>query len=201
MHVDFYYDFVSPYSYLAALRVPEFAIQHQINIHWKPFLLPQLIKMSGNTPPSSVRRKALYLYRDLKRWAEHLDVPFKMQNPSFFDSRPALLGAQALNNGKRSSFSLEVFKGLWSGGVQPDHPRWLDEIMTDHKLPIEWAQPEHPDQLMAELKDSTVTAYRLGAFGAPTFLLYCGAKPELFWGVDRMDFLSHAINMAKVKKS
>ncbi len=197
MHIDFYYDFVSPFSYLAACRVPEFTNQHEIDIHWKPFLLPQLIKMSGNTPPSSVRRKALYLYHDLNRWAEHLDVPFKMQNPSFFDARPALLGAQALDADDRITFSLAVFKDLWSGNIQPDHPQWLDKIMADHKLPIGWASPTHPEPLMDALKDNTTTAYRLGAFGAPSFFFHHGEKPELYWGVDRMDFLGRAIDKAK----
>jgi len=191
--VDFYYDFVSPYSYLACCRMPAFSREHHIEVNWTPFLLPQLMQMSGNTPPTKVRNKGLYLLRDLKRRAAYLNVPLVMQKPVFFDARPALIAVQALNGKERERFSIAMFNALWTGNVKPDHDGWVKSVMEQAGLPAGWGKPDNPEQHMAELHENTETAYKAGAFGAPTFILKGAGKPQLFWGVDRMDFLAHSI--------
>jgi len=51
---------------------------------------------------------------------------------------------------------------------------------------------------MAELLENTETAYKAGAFGAPAFILKGTGKPQLFWGVDRMDFLARTIEDSRI---
>ncbi len=197
LHVDFYYDFISPYSYLAATQVPDFGARNDVEIHWRPVLLPQLMQLAGNQSPATVRKKGLYLLRDLARWAELLGIPFKMQSPPFFDARPALCAAQALADDARASFSQAVFAALWSGSMAPDHAGWVAEILATSGLPVAWAHPADPDRCMSELYATTDTAHRAGAFGVPTFVLHGAGKPQLFWGVDRLDFLQRAIAAAR----
>jgi len=175
------------------MRKGEDEYRQSIKVNWIPFLLPQLMQMSGNTPPTKVRNKGLYLLRDLKRWATYLDVPLVMQKPVFFDARPALVAAQALNGTDRERFSIAMFNALWSGNIRPDHDGWVGEVMEQSDLPAEWAAPDHPEQCMIELRENTRAAYKAGAFGAPTFILKGTGKPQLFWGADRLDFLSQAI--------
>lgn len=194
--IDFYYDFVSPYSYMAATQVPDFAKRYAVKIEWLPMLLPQLMKLADNRPPATIPKKGLYLLRDLHRWAEYLDVPFKMQNPPFFDARPALMAAQALGGNDRERFSLTVFNALWSGVMKPDHDSWLRQILAAAGLPEAWAVPKGQDVLMAQLRENTRAAFQAGAFGAPSFVLRGAGKPRLFWGVDRMDFLGRAVDEA-----
>jgi len=50
--IDFYFDFISPYSYLAAIQLHKFEAEHDVIMHWIPINLPKLISVSGNTPPS-----------------------------------------------------------------------------------------------------------------------------------------------------
>jgi len=102
--IDFYFDFISPYSYLAATQITAFEEKNAAAFNWLPVNLPRLIKLSGNTPPSHIRNKALYSLCDLKRWASLLDVPFKMIMPGSFDSRPALRIAGALRHEQRARF-------------------------------------------------------------------------------------------------
>jgi len=141
-----------------------------------------------------VHNKGLYLLRDLKRWAAYLDVPLVMQKPVFFDARPALIAAQALSGTDRETFSIAVFDTLWSRNIRPDHDGWVGEIMAQNDLPSPWATPDNPEQIMIKLRENTEAAYKAGAFGAPTFVLRGAGKPQLFWGVDRMDFLAQAID-------
>lgn len=192
--VDFYYDFVSPYSYLAVMRLDR-VLDRRVPVNWIPILLPQLIKLSGNVSPATIRTKALYLLRDLKRWARYLEVPFVMQRPAFFDARPALRAAQAREGADRERLSRAVFEALWGAGRAP-RGNWLEEILAARGLPADWAHPRHPEQLMAALEANTRAAFRSGAFGAPSFVLRGAGRPELFWGVDRMDFLARATERA-----
>jgi 2-hydroxychromene-2-carboxylate isomerase len=76
---------------------------------WDFVNLPKLINLSGNTPPATIKNKALYSLRDLKRWAQYLDVPFKMIGPGTFDSRPAMYIAMALHGEDRVTFCKAVF--------------------------------------------------------------------------------------------
>lgn len=186
--VDFYFDYISPYSYLAATQMPAFAGKHAVEINWLPLNLPRLMSLSGNVSPASIKNKAIYSLRDLKRWAAYLDVPFKMIRPGTFDSRPALRIAGALHGNDRTTFSLAVFESIWSGAIDPTEPDWLEQVVSLKELPAEWLQHQNED-----FEANTHAALKAGAFGVPSFVLKKeGGRPGLFFGVDHMDFLSRA---------
>jgi len=186
--IDFYFDFISPYSYLAATRLDAFSRQYGIEFEWIPVNLPKLIKHSGNTPPASIKNKALYSLRDLKRWSKTLDVPFTMIRPGSFDSRLAMRTALALQGAHRRQFSLAVFNSIWSGAVDPKQENWLGKVVTLHDLPPNWLSEQ-----CDTLDELTQQALDAGAFGAPTFFLHRHhGRAEMFFGLDHMDFLARA---------
>lgn len=197
---DFYFDFISPYSYLVATRIAEFSKQYNVEFNWVPVNLPKLIKYSGNTPPSTIKNKALYSLRDLKRWADHLNVPFKLIRPGSFDSRPALRIAAALDGDDRACFCQAVFNALWSDSVDPRQEGWLEEAFKQQALPHSWI-----NLCNDVLDENTEAAIKAGAFGVPTFILHAGEsdgdqdgkrdrkrRSEMFFGIDHMDFLARA---------
>jgi len=186
--IDFYFDFISPYSYLAATQIPAFAEKHAVEVNWLPLNLPRLMSLSGNVSPATIKNKAIYSLRDLKRWASCLEVPFKMIRPGTFDSRPALRIAGALHGSDRATFCLAVFESIWSGAVDPTAGDWLEQVVSLKGLPDEWLQLQNED-----FEPNTHTALKAGAFGVPSFVLKKDrGRPELFFGVDHMDFLSRA---------
>ncbi len=189
--IDFYFDFISPYTYLAVTKMDKFVAEHDVQVNWIPVNLPKLIKLSGNTPPATIKNKALYSLRDLKRWAEYLDVPFKMIRPGTFDSRPAMYIAWALQGNDRVCFCKAIFEAIWSGDVDIRSEHWLDDIFAQKQLPQAWRHIAH-EQAKQELDETTQQALKAGAFGVPTFVLHGDVRPQLFFGVDRMDFLSRA---------
>ncbi len=190
--IDFYFDFISPYSYLAAVQAGSFEKENSARFCWIPVNLPKLIKYSGNVPPGTIRNKAVYSLRDLKRWATYLNVPFKMILPGTFDSRPALRIAAALDGEERAGFSLAVFEALWSGKVDPVSTKgWLDEVFELKALPEAWL-PLANEISNDVLDTNTEQALKAGAFGVPTFFLHGKGRPEMFFGVDHMDFMARA---------
>lgn len=189
--VDFYFDFISPYSYLAATQAEAFSEVNGVQFNWIPVNLPKLIKYSGNIPPGTIKNKAIYSLRDLKRWAKYLDVPFKMIRPGTFDSRPALRIAAALEDGDREAFCLGMFSSLWSGHVDPTYEGWIEKVVAQNNFPDVWARLCND-----VLDENTEAAIETGAFGAPTFVLHGEGRPELFFGLDHMDFLARACQQA-----
>jgi glutathione S-transferase kappa 1 len=202
MHIDFYYDFVSPYSYFASLRIPALASEHKVEVRWTPVSLTRLLELAGNVSPVTVPKKARYLLRDLKRWSERIEAPFRMQHPPFFETEPALLAALALNGADREHFSAAVFRALWTGAVDtgPD-PDWLSAVGATESLPRHWTLPDEAASLRSVLERNTAQACRDGAFGVPAFVLRAGGRRELFFGVDRMDFLAEAVGTAAIRNA
>ncbi|MDX8389909.1 MAG: 2-hydroxychromene-2-carboxylate isomerase [Mariprofundaceae bacterium] len=197
LRLDFYYDFISPYSYLAAMKLPILAEKYGVSVNWVPMNLPKVIQQSGNLPPGTIPKKALYLLRDLKRWASWLDLPLKVIKPGAFDSRPALYIACMLNGGMREKFSFQLFQHLWSGDIDPRKKEWLPHFIEVCSLPTSWLAYDH-DAAVNQLLENTDLALKTGIFGAPTFILHTTGRPEMFFGVDRMDFLERALAEAVV---
>jgi len=191
MKIDFYYDFISPFSYLAALRIGALSEKTGAEIAWRPINLPRLIKLSGNAPPGSVPNKGRYLIRDLKRKAKRLQVPLKLIRPGAFDSRPALYAACALAELDRQRFSLGLFRSIWSGEINVQKPDWLQVAVVANGLPEQWLAYDVEAQKQA-LQSNTEQALARGAFGAPSFVLHRQQRRELFFGVDHMGYLAQA---------
>ncbi|MDQ6968499.1 MAG: DsbA family protein [Mariprofundaceae bacterium] len=190
-NVDFYFDFISPYSYLAALQLAEFSSENKVVFEWLPVNLPKIIHQSGNVPPSTIKNKAIYSLRDLKRWAAYLDVPFKMIRPGSFDSRPALRIAGALQGEHRMRFCLAVFEALWSGHIDPRKEGWLQAVFAHKELPETWLE------LSSDMFETNVArGLKAGLFGVPTFILHGQGKSEMLFGVDHMVFLARACQSA-----
>ena len=188
--IDFYFDFISPYSYLASTQVPELVDKYNVEVRWLPVNLPRLIKLSGNQSPAVVKNKAIYSLRDLKRWATYLGVPFKMIRPGSFDSRPALRIAGALKEDQQQRFCMDIFDALWSGSVDPTERGWVQQVARVKGIPETWIVKQNE-----AFELNTKSALNAGAFGAPSFVLHReGARNELFFGVDHLDFLVRAID-------
>ncbi len=183
--IDFYFDFISPYSYLASSQIEAFSEANGVQFKWIPVNLPKLIKYSGNRPPATVKNKALYSLRDLKRWAGYLNIPFKMIRPGSFDSRLAMRICAVLEGEERAGFCLKLFDALWSGVVDPTDEEWLDQVFTLKNFPELWMGKSRD-----MLDENTTMALKAGAFGVPTFILHDGGRPEIFFGVDHMEFLA-----------
>ena len=67
--IDFYFDFISPYSYLASTALPRLATEHAALISYRPFGLLDLMKIVGNRPTSiECQNKGVYVMADLQRW-------------------------------------------------------------------------------------------------------------------------------------
>jgi 2-hydroxychromene-2-carboxylate isomerase len=186
---EFFYDFTSPYSYLASTRVEELARRTGSTACWRPFLLGGVLKATGNHAPIEVAAKGRHMRVDLERWARRLGVTLRWPETFPVPSILALRCALAAERQDRLvPFSQAVFRAVWVEGRDVGQPGTVaalgDAVGVDGSALVA-AAPE----LKAALAQQTQEAVDRGAFGAPTFFV----GSEMFVGNDRMDFLEEAL--------
>lgn len=90
--IDFYFDFSSPYGYLAATRINALAQKYQRRVKWRPILLGHAFKTTGNQPLINQPLKGEYAMRDIPRTARFMGVPYK--HPTIFQLQHRMPGAR-----------------------------------------------------------------------------------------------------------
>jgi len=192
--LEFWYEFASTYSYLAALSIEALAKERNMDIAWRPFLLGPIFKAQGwdTSPFNLYPAKGRYMWRDLERLCADLGLPFRQPEPfpqpSLLAARVALVG---LAEGWGEEFCRAVFRTEFSDASR------IDDVATIAQLLIPFgAAPDNvlakarSEPIKARLRDETQAAQQLGVFGAPSFVT---ADGELFWGNDRLE---HAVAWA-----
>jgi 2-hydroxychromene-2-carboxylate isomerase len=187
--LEFFYDFVSPYSYLASTRVEEVARRAGAAVRFRPFLLGGVFKATGNHAPLETPAKLRHMHVDLARWSRRLGVPLRTPASFPFSSVLALRAALAADRkGQLVPFTHAVYRATWGEGRDVTSPEALAEIASGAGLDgaaLVAAAPDHKAELMAQ----TDEAVRRGAFGAPTFFV----GEDMFVGNDRLDFVEEAL--------
>jgi 2-hydroxychromene-2-carboxylate isomerase len=189
--LEFFYDYVSPFSYLASSQLAGLAERTGAEIVYRPMVLGGVMKETGNSPPISVPAKGKYMGADIQRWSKHYGVPVN-PNPHFpMLTITALRGAVVtLQDGGFPAYHEAVFRAVWADGVNVADPDALRGVLEKAGLDAarileRCGEPE----IKEALKASTAEAVERGAFGAPT----CFVGDEMFFGNDRLQFVEAAL--------
>lgn len=185
--LEFWFDFASTYSYLAASRIEAAAAERRVDVAYRPFLLGPLFAARGlTTSPFNVdAEKGRYMWRDVERAASDLGLPFR--RPSTFPRRSTLAARLAIvgvEQGWGAPFCRAVFAESFAEDRNIADPAVLDALLARLGVdgPAVRALAESPDE-KPKLRRQTERAAELGLFGAPSFLV----EGELFWGNDRLE--------------
>jgi len=186
--LEFWYDFSSTYSYLAAQRIESLAEEAGVRVVFRPFLLGPIFATQGLTaaPFEQFPLKGQYMWRDLEREAATLGLPFCRPVPfpqaSVLAARIALVG---LEPGWTPAFTRAVFTAQFGRGQNIGEPSVLADILAgmdlDPEAVIAGAQG---DANKLRLRRMVEEAQARGIFGAPAFV---AEDRELFWGNDRLE--------------
>ena len=194
--VEFYYDLVSPYSYLAYGRIEHICERKGAELVLRPMLLGAVHKAVGLQAPVEIKSKATYQAQDIRRWAEYYGLPLKFPDPFPFRTLNTMRAAMFLRErGELEAFTREAFALYWQEGGAP-RGRDADEegpiSAVARRIGVDAnevlggvASPETKQAL----KDATSEAVERGVFGAPAFFV----GDEMFWGNDRLHFVETAL--------
>ncbi len=193
--LEYFYDFVSPFTYLANGQLPGIVSRTGCELIARPFFLGGVMKATGNAPPVHVPAKGAYMFGDLGRWARRYGVTIQMPAVFPFSSLKAMRGAIVAEREDRERvYRNACFHAIWAEGIDVSGNDGLGLVAERAGLdPAAFlAAIEQPDVKDA-LAANTSEAVERGAFGAPTFFVN-GA--EMFWGNDRLDFVEEALRSA-----
>ena len=186
--LDFWFDFASTYSYVAAMRIRPLAKEAGVTVCFKPFLLGPIFKAQGweTSPFNLYEAKGRHMWRDLERQCQDLKLPFRRPDPFPQNSLlPARVAVAGLGEPWGEDYCIEVFRAQFGEGRSIDDAAVIGQILTKLKADaakvLELAQST---EIKARLRLHTEEAARLGVFGAPSFVT---ADGELFWGNDRLE--------------
>jgi 2-hydroxychromene-2-carboxylate isomerase len=171
--IDWYFDFVSPYSYLGLHRLNEFSV----SITLKPVLFAGILNHWGQKGPAEIPAKRKWTYRNCVWEAKRLGIPFRFPALHPFNPLPHLRFALAA--GCTPDAVRRIFDFVWTTGEDASDPSRLSALSAE--LGIDLAQrPEVKDLL----RRNTDEAVGRGVFGVPSFVI----DGEVFWGADAIEF-------------
>ncbi len=190
--LDFYFDYRSPYAYLAQTQVRKLGV----DIAWRPFEILQLMDMVGNVPTSiTCKPKSRYLGVDLMRWVGMYKVPFQRHPQSgSIDARRLLRATMAAGErGQMDAAVAAIFGAYWGSGVPLATAADVATVMEGAGIDgADLASRIDDTELDSALNAATDEAAARGVFGAPT--MYVGE--EMFFGNDRLDFVRASLSAA-----
>ena len=184
--IEFWFEFASTYSYLSVLRLPTLAAKAGVKIIWRPFLLGPIFAAQGwDTSPFNIyAAKGDYMWRDMQRRCEALNVAFQKPNPFPQNSLLAARVAQcALDTPHGIEFCQNVYRMQFAEGKDISEPRVIAFCLQAASLPVKMIDAAQDKSNKLALRNATADAMQRGIFGAPSLTV----GPELFWGDDQLE--------------
>jgi 2-hydroxychromene-2-carboxylate isomerase len=184
---DFYFDYSSPYGYIAAMKIDELMAKHNRGVNWKPILLGAIFKVTGAQPLPSLPLKGAYAKRDIARSARFHGIAIRP--PSKFPiASQAPSRAFYWVNDRDPALARKLAKSLYQAYFVDDRDISSPDVTADVAATLGLQR----DEVLAALNNPVVkdrlrnevdAAIKLGVFGSP----YIVIDGEPFWGVDHFD--------------
>lgn len=189
--LEIYWDFSSPFAYLANTQAEALARRTGAALIWRPMLLGGLFKSIGQadvplfTWPEAKRKNYL---EDMRRWAAYWGVPFAFPSRFPMNTVKALRVWLALPEERRGAFREATFHAYWAEDRDISDEGVLRELIgPDAEAVLERSRSPEVKQALI---DATRRAEQAGVFGAPTWIV---DGKELFWGQDRIPLVELAL--------
>tara|TARA_B100000700_G_scaffold59571_1_gene64958 strand:- start:2060 stop:2647 length:588 start_codon:yes stop_codon:yes gene_type:complete len=188
---DFYFDFVSPYSFLAHKEIKLIERKKTVKVVYKPILLGGLHNLHGIKAPAFIPAKAKHMIRDCKLIAEKNKIKFKFN--SYFPIKSLILMRGVLvaeEDNFKSYYVDNIFDAIWRDGLNMNDESVVQKILKNLNInPKTFFLRSQSSSIKDLLRKKTNEAFEKGVFGAPSFI----SNNKVFWGQDRIEF---AINEA-----
>ena len=181
--VEFYFDFISPYAYLAYKKIQ--SLPNDIKIKYKPVLLGALHNLEGITAPAFIKPKLKHMISDCDLIANKNKSNFIWNSKFPINSLSVMRGYLFINAENRELYLNVMFDAYWKDNLDISNEKILKNLLEKCKInSIKFFDGIKDLRIKDELKSITQEAHDKGIFGAPTFVV----NNKIFWGQDRLEF-------------
>ena len=184
--LEFYFDFISPYSFLAHKQIREMENKEGIKVIYKPVLLGGLHNLHGIKAPAFIPAKAKHMVRDCKLIAEKNNIRFKFNSYFPIRSLNLMRGVLVAEEDNIKKYYIDnIFNTIWQDGLNMNDAIVIQKILQNLNINPKTFSLRTTSSLIKDLlRKKTNAAYEKGVFGAPTFVV----NNKIFWGQDRIEF-------------
>ena len=183
--IDFYFDFISPYSYLAYKKIKLIDKKNELKINYKPILLGGLHKLGGITAPAFNERKMKNMRNDCELVASKNKIDFTWNSKFPINTLNLMRGYLVIENDIKEKYFDICVDAYWKNNVDISNEKEIFQILDLLKINKKKFSKDIQDKKIKEkLKNLTNIAFDKDIFGAPTFVV----NNKIFWGQDRLDY-------------
>ena len=183
--IDFYFDFISPYSFLAYQKLKNINENASINIVYKPILLGGLHKLSGITAPAFHDSKLKNMKNDCALIASKNKILFKWNDYFPINSLYLMRGYLFVNEQYKKKFFVVCFDAYWKNNIDISKEKNINRILDECLInKADFLFNIQDQKIKDDLKELTTLAFKKDVFGAPTFVV----NNKIFWGQDRLEY-------------
>tara|TARA_B100001057_G_scaffold17804_1_gene16466 strand:+ start:10292 stop:10870 length:579 start_codon:yes stop_codon:yes gene_type:complete len=187
--IDFYFDFISPYSFLAHKKI--IYSNNRSKFNYKAILLGGLHNLGGITAPAFNERKMKNMKNDCKLIAEKNKIDFLWNDKFPINSLYLMRGYLFINRDKKEKYFDLCFDAYWKENKDISKEEIIKNILKECEINFDNFKTGIKEQkIKNDLKDLTNNAFQHDIFGAPTFII----NDKLFWGQDRLDYALDELN-------
>ena len=185
--IEFYFDFSSPYGYLASERIDAIAARHGRDVTWRPYLMGVAMKTTGSTPLVNRPMMGAYSRHDMARSARRLALPLTFPEPfpiATVAACRAVYWVERTDAAAAKALAQALYRAYFVDGRNISEPDVVADVAAGTGVDRDalLAGIQEP-AVKDRLKEVTGAAIERGVFGSPFFMV--GDEP--FWGHDRMD--------------
>jgi 2-hydroxychromene-2-carboxylate isomerase len=180
--ITFYFDFLSPYAFLAWTQIHALAAKYGRDVEAVPILFAALLDKYGHKGPAEIPPKRLYIFKDVMRTSVALGVHTRPPPAHPFNPLLALRCCSLVDDALDRQRAIDaLYTETWGGGRGVTDPVVVAEALTKAGLDgAALVQRASTDEAKARVRAQTERAIADGAFGVPTMIV----DGELFWGLD-----------------
>ena len=183
--IDFYFDFISPYSYLAYKKIKSLNDLNNYKIIYKPILLGGLHNLGEITAPAFNVRKMKNMKNDCELIAKKNKIIFKWNDKFPINSLYLMRGYLVLNEKLKEKYFEVCFDNYWKENTDISSEENIHKILDLCSInKTDFFKNINDKKIKDQLKELTNLAFQKDIFGAPTFVV----NNKIFWGQDRLEY-------------
>ena len=189
-YIDFYFDIISPYSYLAHKKIRALR-KKEINFNYKPILVGGLHNLQKITPPAFIKSKLNHMINDCLLFAKKENFEFIWNSKFPINSLSLMRGYLFIEKNNKDLYLNIMFDAYWKDNLDISKEKNLIKLLRKCNINenIFFEGIKDP-KIKEKLKSVTHEAFNKGIFGAPTFVV----NNKIFWGQDRLEFALEEYN-------
>jgi len=183
--IDFYFDIISPYSYIAHKKIEKVKREKNIVFNYKPILLGGLHKLANITPPAFNEFKMKNMKNDCEMVSSKNHIPFRWNEKFPINSISIMRGYLFIDEENKEQYIDSFFEAYWKYNqdlsLQSNFNKIIEKLNID---PLIIQKGIKDENIKEKLKQLTNKAFSKKVFGAPTFMY----NEKIFWGQDRLEY-------------